>query len=143
MTTADLAQMFERHHRGLDEFVRGDVEPLRRLFSRRDDVSFASPFGPPVRGWPQVSVTLARSAANYEAGAATGFERVSEFVDGDLACIVEVERFRAKVAGAAEVAPFSLRTTTVFRREEDGWRIVHRHADPIVSPRPFDSVLGS
>lgn len=45
------------------------------------------------------------------------------------------------VAGAGELAPVSLRVTTVFRRERDGWRIVHRHADPITEQRAPESVV--
>jgi len=29
----------------------------------------------------------------------------------------------------------------VVRPEEGGWRIVHRHADPITAPRGADSVV--
>ena len=29
---------------------------------------------------------------------------------------------------------WSLRVTLVFRREDDAWRLVHRHADPLVHP---------
>jgi ketosteroid isomerase-like protein len=35
----------------------------------------------------------------------------------------------------------SLRATIIFRREEDTWRIVHRHADPITTPRPISTVI--
>ena len=45
-----------------------------------------------------------------------------------------------KVGGAAEAAPVALRATTIFRREAGGWRIVHRHADPITAPRPAASI---
>jgi hypothetical protein len=37
--------------------------------------------------------------------------------------------------------PFSLRTTMVFRREEDIWNVVHRHADPISTARPIRSLV--
>ena len=35
---------------------------------------------------------------------------------------------------AAGVAPFALRVTSTFRREDDAWKLVHRHADPISTP---------
>jgi ketosteroid isomerase-like protein len=46
-----------------------------------------------------------------------------------------------KVGGAEELVPVSLRVTTIFRREDDGWRIVHRHADPITAPRTARSIV--
>lgn len=70
------------------------------------------------------------------------FERVSGYETPDLAYSLEVESYRSKVGGANDITPFALRVTTVFRREEEGWRIVHRHADPITSARKADSVLG-
>jgi ketosteroid isomerase-like protein len=40
-----------------------------------------------------------------------------------------------------EVRRITLRVTMIYRREDDGWRIVHRQADPIMTPRPIDSIL--
>jgi ketosteroid isomerase-like protein len=90
-----------------------------------------------------VSSTLERAAVNYRDGEAVGFENVSTIVGEDLAYTVEIESYRARVGGAEEVVPVSVRVTTVFRREDGVWKVVHRHADPITEPRPAGSVIGS
>jgi ketosteroid isomerase-like protein len=137
----DLDAVIENSHRAVDAFMRGDPAPLQALYSQRDDVTLANPFGPAQSGWPQVRETMARAAEHYRDGRALGFEQIAMYVTPDLACIHELERFEAKVGGGDELTSFSLRCTTVFRREEDGWKIVHRHADPIAAPRPAESVV--
>ena len=141
MSKSDLTQVMEEDHRALDAFVNGDPEPKKKMFSRRDDVTLANPFGPPARGWNQVEETLERASSQLREGEPTRFERISEYATADLAYIVEIERTRVKVGGANEPAEVSLRVTTIFRREDSEWKIVHRHADPITTPRSSDSLL--
>jgi ketosteroid isomerase-like protein len=50
-------------------------------------------------------------------------------VAGDFAYLVQTEVIRSRVASQAVPSIQQLRATMVFRRESDGWRIVHRHAD--------------
>lgn len=141
MSKSDLTQVMEEDHRALDAFVKGDPEPKKKMFSRRDDVTLANPFGPPARGWDQVEETLERASSQLRDGEPNRFERISEYATADLAYIVEIERTRVKVGGANEPAEVSLRVTTIFRRENSEWKIVHRHADPITAPRSPDSIL--
>jgi hypothetical protein len=49
----DLDEVIKHYHQALDEFSRGDAEPIKRVFSHRGDVVLANPFGPAVRGWGQ------------------------------------------------------------------------------------------
>ena len=40
----------EEYHRAGREITNGNPEINKRLYSRRDDVTLANPFGPPARG---------------------------------------------------------------------------------------------
>jgi ketosteroid isomerase-like protein len=137
----DFDQILERNHLALDAFTRGDSKPLEDLWSRRDDVSLGNPFGPFARGFEQVADTMKRAATYYREGEAVGFDLIAKEVTPELAYLVEVERLSAKMGGSENRAPVSLRVTSIFRREDGAWRLVHRHADPISSPRSPDSVI--
>ena len=137
----ELTRVIDQSHAALDRFVIGDPEPLIALYSQGDDVTIANPFGPPVRGRAQAVATMRRAATHYREGRATGFERVAEYTTPSLAYVVEIERYEAKMGGSDALSPVALRVTTVLRPEDDTWRIVHRHADTITSPRSADSVI--
>ena len=138
---ADLDAVIERYHAAIGDFIQGRAEGFETLYSRGDDATLANPFGPPARGWSQISRTLAGAAANYRDGEVRGVETVVRVVTAELAYTVEMERFTARVGGSEEARPVTLRVTTVFRPEDGAWRIVHRHADPIAAPRGADSVV--
>jgi ketosteroid isomerase-like protein len=135
--------VIEQSHLAWDAFLKGNPEPGKALYSRRDDVSLGNPYGPFAVGWKQVEQTMERAAALYRDGEAVAFEPVALYASEDLACLVEVERYRGKVGGADEPSSISLRVTSVLRREDGTWKIVHRHADPITAPRAPESVLQS
>ena len=123
------------------EFVKGNPEPYKMVFSHRDDVSLANPFGPVVRGWKQVAEAMERAASLYRDGEVIGFENVAKYVTSDLAYMVEVERIKAKLGGREEVAPLALRTTSILRPEDGTWKVVHRHADPITTVQAPELVI--
>jgi ketosteroid isomerase-like protein len=141
MNATDFDAAIEQSHRALDEFVKGNPEPLKGMYSHQDDVSLANPFGPAVRGWRQAAETMERAAANYSDGEAVGFETVAKNVTPDLAYVVEVERFEIRIGGSADRVAVALRVTSIYRPEDGAWKIVHRHADPITTARPPESVV--
>ena len=140
-TVDDLDQVLERYHLALGEIVRGDPEPLKMLYSHREEVSLANPFGPAARGWEQVAATMERAAAQFRDGEITSIEEVAKYVTPKLAYLVEMERYEAKLGGREDVTPVALRVTSIFRPEEGTWKVVHRHADPITTARPAESVI--
>jgi len=141
MATDDLASAIEQSHAALAAILKGDPSVYQALYSPADDVTLGNPFGPYVRGRQKVEQTLAGAASHYRDGEVVEVELIAKYVSETLACIVEVERGRAKVGGAEEVVPVAVRVTSVFRLESRSWKLVHRHADPITSPRPATSVI--
>lgn len=141
MAEPEFEQVVEQSHNALDAFVRGDSKPLESLYSHTDDMSIANPFGPPVRGWSQGADAIRRAALNYRDGRALGFDRMAEGATSELRYIVEMERYEARIGGRDEITPVTLRVTSIYRLEGGGWKIVHRHADPITSARTAESVI--
>jgi ketosteroid isomerase-like protein len=68
-----------------------------------------------------------------------GSEIVAKYVTPELAYVVQLTR--AKVGGRDDIAPITTRATMIFRPEDGTWKIVHRHADPITTPQPAESVI--
>jgi ketosteroid isomerase-like protein len=94
-----------------------------------------------VRGWDGIAKTIEHAASLRRNGMATGFEIVAKCVTAELAYVVQIEHLESKVGEKEEITPYALRATMIFRPEEGTWKVVHRHADPITSPRPPESVI--
>ena len=139
---AELDELIERYHRALGEFMKGDPEPAKRLWSHREDASLTNPQGSVARGWTELAEAMDRAASTRRDGKFLGFEIVTKRVSDELAYVVEVEHLEAKVHGGREMTPYALRVTMIFGPEERVWKVVHRHADRITTPpQPDESVV--
>jgi ketosteroid isomerase-like protein len=144
----DFDEVLEQLRLAMGEFQKGNPKPRQELFSHRGDVTLANPLGPaapgigPVaHGWEQVAKTQEHAASTNRDGELVGVEVVEKHVTSELAYVVEIERAKAKIAGRRDVTPLALRATMIFRPEDGAWKCVHRHADPITTPRPAESVI--
>jgi hypothetical protein len=129
----NLDDTIDKSHAALGDFATGDPAAVKLLFSHRDDVMLANPFGPAAAGWKAASDAMDFASSRFREGHLRGFDRIARYETSDLAVIHETEHWRAKVAGRDEHSEFDLRVTTTFRVEDDTWKIVHRHADPIAT----------
>src|SRR4051812_43876902 len=116
-TRMELDEVIAEFQIAAGEFARGNPEPVKRLYVHSDDATLANPFGPPVHGWPQVSAALDHASGRFRDGRVTQFERVAAYVTADLASIVEVEHWEAKVGEREDITPFVLRVSSTYRRE--------------------------
>ena len=148
MDRGAFEEAVERNHQWLSEFIKGNVEPAKQMFSRSGDVTLAGPQATAHRGsiaiahgWEQVSETLDSAIRNFREGQVTAFENIATYATDEVGFTVEIERFNAKVGASEELAPVALRVTSIFRRENGEWRVVHRHADPITSVHAPESII--
>ena len=137
----DFDEVLNRFKLAGNEFMKGNPLPVLNMFSHREDVSLNNPLGPPAHGWDEVARTLERAASNFRDGGIVALEEVAKYVTPELAYTVWLEHQKAKIGGREDIAPFDLRVTMIFRPEDGEWKVVHRHADPITTPQPAESVI--
>lgn len=130
--TKDLERAMERNLQAMRVFATGDNRPTKEFYSHNDDVTLANPFGGISRGWNEVSVALDYAVARFRDGDVT-VENMAVYESGDIATTLDLEHWRTRFGGRQEMSEFSLRVSTTFRRETDEWRLVQRHADPLVT----------
>jgi ketosteroid isomerase-like protein len=135
----EVDQLIEQWQLAAGEFVKGNPEPVKKLWSHKEDVTLANPYGPPVRGFDEVAKTIEHAASLRRDGEFLGSEIVAKYVSAELAYVVQLER--AKVGAREDIAPIATRSTMIFRPEAGTWKMVHRHADPITTPQPTESVI--
>ena len=110
-------------------FHNGDAAPRAAIWSHNDPVTL---FGAALQGsgWPKISAVFDLVASRFSNCTSFEYEVIAAGASGDLAYIVGIEHTTASIAGAAP-EPYALRVTTICRREDGEWKVVHRHADPM------------
>ncbi len=141
MGASDFDELLEQARNAADAIMKGDPTGYKELLSDEDDITLGNPFGGFGKGRAAVNEQLERAASYYRDGRATSFEPVAQAVGPDIAYTVEIERLESKVGGRSELSEIALRVTCIYRREGDGWRLVHRHADPRVEKQSPESVI--
>ncbi|MBX9400611.1 nuclear transport factor 2 family protein [Lysobacter sp. BMK333-48F3] len=131
---ADLQAMLRKYADAATLFYNGRAEAVKALWSHSDDVTLSGAAGgATAKGWSEVSSRLDWASSQFlDANGTKRIEQVQTAVSGELAYIVQYEHIRYRRPGYPEGAQRDYRVTTIFRREPEGWRVVHRHADTLM-----------
>lgn len=138
----ELEATITQSHEALRKILNGDPSGYAALFADRDDITLGNPFGPFGKGRVAVLKALNNASMKYKDGTVVSVERIAAYGDDKLFILVEIEHDRAKLGKSADFAEFAARVTSVYQRIGRSWKLVHRHADPITTPRPAESMLG-
>jgi ketosteroid isomerase-like protein len=102
------------------------------LIRHADDYTLMAPSGgEPRRGFDASDQAVDALAEYFRGDGEADLEVFESYRSGDLVVLVAIERQHGEVGGLPD-QDWSLRVTLVFRREGTGWRLAHRHADPLV-----------
>lgn len=135
----DLRKTIEEYHRAEIAFQKGDPQPFKDICSHTDDVTIVGGMGGVEKGWARVEKRYewASSRFSKDNDSEPQSEIISLVATADMAYAVEIERSTVRMAGSTEFQHLTLRVTTVFRREDGQWKLVHRHADPLMGVKQY------
>jgi ketosteroid isomerase-like protein len=126
---AEAAEFLERCHVALGQHTGGNPRPYLELWSHAEDVSLMGGVGGHQVGFAAVTALLTAAAQTLNYTTWNADTLVADFGE-TLAFTVELEHLTRLVDGETE--EMSLRATTVYRREDGAWRVVHRHGDGLM-----------
>ena len=136
---SDLAELTRIAQEAAQAYFDGDLDTYAGLVRHADDFSLMAPFGGATRHGFVLSDESREGTRRTFHGGEVRVEVDAAYVSDDLAVLAVVERQRGLVGDLPE-QDWSLRVTVAFRREGDGWRLVHRHADALVHPIGWDTL---
>ena len=132
MPLSPVAELVRRSADANAALMRGDVDRYRALVPIARDFTLMSPFGgTPTHGADMTSERWEAMRRFFRNGTLEQ-EVIQTYATADMVVLAVVERARVEVGGLP-AQDWSLRVTLVYRRDEAEWRLVHRHADPLVA----------
>ena len=117
-------------------FLNGDPTLWKQNSSQGEDATIFGAFGGQEKGWKEVGPRYDWAASQYkQSGAKKQVEYLNIDVSDDLAFTVSIERDAVQIGNQTKPEARALRVTQVFRRESGAWKLLHRHADPLMEKR--------
>jgi len=92
-----LDEFLDRYRRAADAFSRGDPKPVEELYSEADDVTLANRSGRHVAAARRSWAPLDYASSRMSDGQVAGFDELARYMSDELATILEVEHWRARI----------------------------------------------
>ncbi|MDM0002310.1 nuclear transport factor 2 family protein [Variovorax sp. J22P240] len=129
---AEVAELLRQSQQANAALMRGDIHHYLGLITHSDDYTLMSPFGGTPTHGPQITSERWEDIGRFFSNGSLTQELVQSYASTDMVVLATIERAHVEVGGLPAQA-WSLRVTLVYCREGSGWRLAHRHADPLVN----------
>ncbi len=132
----DFKQFMQQREKVGAAYVRGDAQPLNEIVTHEFPATFFGPGGGSVEGTETVASRYSKDAGSFAPGGDSHFEILDMGASDGIAYWVGFQKASAHMKGKKDPVSFNLRVTEIFRHEADGWKMIHRHADPLAEAQP-------
>jgi ketosteroid isomerase-like protein len=132
ITDEELAELVRRTEEAAVAYICGEMDRFLTLTPIAEDFTLMKPTGGPAERYDDREASI-RASSDYFNGGEARLESVETHAWGDTVVVAMVERQHGEVGGMPD-QDWSLRVTHVYCRDGSDWMLMHRHADPLVSP---------
>ncbi len=131
-TEGVASELLARSAEGQAALLQGDARRYFDIVPLADDFTLMSPFGGAPSHGTYSPEQVAQIGDFFRNGRFTQ-ELVGTYETADMVVLAVIEHAIAVEVGGLPAQDWSLRATLVYRRDAGGWRLVHRHADPLAA----------
>jgi len=111
----------------LNSMFIGDLEPMKKIWSHEDDVTYMGPAGGFRLGWQQVQTDWEQQAA-LKLGGEVEPKNMRITVGRDLAIVSNYESGK-NTGPDGKIQNVAIRATNLFRMEDGAWKMIGHHTD--------------
>jgi ketosteroid isomerase-like protein len=134
-----VEQASDQFYTSLNAMLKGDVEPMKEVWSHADDVTYMGPAGGFQIGWQEIEANWEQQSGKKYGGKIEA-EDVHITVGDNLAVVQCYERGN-NLDNQGQPVKVSIRATNVFRKENGQWKLIGHHTDiiPILAKQSLTS----
>jgi len=122
----EVRRAAEQFNAALNFTFEGDIDPMIKVWSHADDVTYMGPSGGILVGWEQVRNSW-EEQAKLKVGGKVETEDMHIIVGENIGITVNFERGTNYING--KPVKVNIRATNVFRLENGKWKMIGHHTD--------------
>lgn len=137
ITDSSFKAFLPKWEQYIESISSGNPTFMKENASHSNDITIMGAFGGYEKGWDKVGARLDWAAAQMKGSQPKKgkIEYINIVVSSDMAFTVAL----ASVIQGATENDSKIRVTEIFRKEGGSWKLLHRHADPLIEKKPPSS----
>ena len=116
-----------KFYSALNVLFTGDAEPIKKIWSHADDITYMGPMGGFQKGWKEIS-GLWDEQARLKLGGKVTPKHLKMTVDRDIA-IAQNYEIGKNIGKNGRPLKVSIRSTNTYRKESGQWKMIGHHTD--------------